>query len=90
MTPIPFSMAKSTVNPEYSATSIFDISDNTSFAIETRSCNENIGFFSGFAAIATTTESNIFAARDASSLWPSVIGSNVPGYIAFTDISKPR
>src|SRR5690606_13065059 len=42
----------------------------------------NIGVLPGLAAMATTTSSKMPAARRTRSLWPLVMGSNVPGSIA--------
>src|SRR5262245_25952710 len=49
----------------------------------TRSSSVNIGALPGFAAIATTTRSKMRSARRTRSECPLVIGSKVPGYIAF-------
>ena len=45
----------------------------------TRSFRENSGPFFSLAAMATTTSSNMLAARSIRSLWPLVMGSKVPG-----------
>src|SRR4051794_20451326 len=76
-------------NPENPITVTFLYSPTTLFAISTRSSSVKNGRLERLSATARMTSSNILAARRTRSWWPSVIGSNVPGYTALSVMASP-
>src|SRR5512146_1837489 len=75
--------------PEKPMTWILGTSFSTSRAISTRSSSAKNGCLTRLSATARMRVSNSLEARRARSSWPSVIGSNVPGYTALLFILFP-